>query len=611
MSEDTIRVGSLSAERQLTLTASPDNITAGGVVQLIATSARLTGEYDVTWRVEGPVTLPEGGLGITSITGRHHDFGDGEDEEGDGPVIRATLDTSALAVGQWTVRIDLERTGFVEDGEVSRRHPVWASDRFRVSPRPFTAGDDVSVSMRRAAVTPTTDQALWVSIRNSTANISFNPYIDFIDRVWRESDPARSALNGHRSQLRRVERRTALPFPHVERYRLLKAATEVFLMINVRTDPGDFRHVDLEQESARLNRDVRPGELEEQFRRYLVGTPTGDGGDLDVLPYLDLVRRALGDVPVVGLDGHHDEASLAYGILAEKLTRPVLIEPIHEYWLECGGLMRTINAITWRFQNRANPHPGRDPLAGVDIDPLRPLNNVLWGWLRDADHRLTEAQRRDEYKHHYGLPPGPSDRRLADTRTRFMGAFHSLLAECLRFYEDDDLTVKIANGFDVLNSLKETHLLLTQGAHNQYGDLPWTARHEFLMAQWILSRAEIRDFLPHQIMVDTPETWMRSVDSMNRLQRWSDVSAQHYRDLAEFAEQLLLGIRFGAWTSVNDPDQAANWARYFRREVQQYCHAYQAVTGQGVHRRAHSPAALGREASNGYARRPQQSVFPG
>jgi hypothetical protein len=605
MSEETIRVGSPNAERWLGLEASPDEITAGGIVQLVATQSGLIGGFDVTWRVEGPVALPEGGLGITSITGRHHEF------PSDGPIIRATLDTAPLAVGQWTVRIELTPTDEENDTEARDGATLTASDQIRVAPRPFAAGDDVSVTMRRAAVAPTTDQALWVSIRNSTNNLGFDPYIRFIDRVWHDSDPTRSALNGFRRDLRRVERRTALPFPHVERYRLLKAATEVFLMINVRTDPGDFRRVDLAEEGARLNRNLQPGELEAQFRRYLVDTPTGDGGTLDVLPYLDLVRRALGDVPVIGHGRYDDEASLCYGILAEKLTRPVLLELIHSYWLERGGVMKTINAITWRFQNRANPYPGRDPLAGVDIDPLRPLNNVLWGWLRDVDHRLTEAQRRDEYKHHYGLPPGPAERRLADSRTRFMGAFHSLLAECLRFYEDDDLTVKIANGFDVLNGLKETHLLLTQGAHNQYGALPWTARQEFLMAQWILSRSEIRDFLPHQIMVDTPEVWMRSVDAMNRLQGWSDVSVLHYRDLAEFAEQLLLGIRFGAWTSVNDPDQAANWARYFRREVQQYCHAYEAVTGQGVHRRAHDPAALGRRAgTDGYVRR-QQSAFLG
>lgn len=606
MSEETIRINSPDAERSLTLDASPDEITTGGIVQLVATASGLLGGYDVTWYVEGPAPLPEGGLGITSITGRHHEF------PGGGPIIRATLDTSLLSVGQWTVYVELASTDNPNGPGIRSGSTLRAGTPVEVRPRPFTAGDEVSVSMRRAAVTPTTDQALWVSIRNSTNNLGFDPYVRFIDRIWRDSDPARAGLNGVRPELRRVERRTALPYPHVERYRLLKAATEVFLMINVRTDPGDFRQVDLAEESARLNRDLQPGDLEAQFRRYLVGTPTGNGADLNVLPYLDLVRRALGDVPVLASHGRYDdEASLCYGILAEKLTRPVFLELIHSYWLEHGGLIKTINAITWRFQNRANPHPGRDPLAGVDIDPLRPLNNVLWGWLRDAGHRLTEAQRRDECRHQYGLPPGPADRRLADSRTRFMGAFHSLLADCLRFYEDDDLTVKIANGFDVLNGLKETHLLLTQGAHNQYGDLPWTARQEFLMAQWILSRPEIRDFLPYQIMVDTPETWMRSVDAMNRLQGWSDVSALHYRDLAEFAEQLLLGIRFGAWTSVNDPDQAANWARYFRREVQQYCHAYQAVTGQGVHRRAHAPAALGRKTtSNGYARR-QQSAFHG
>ena len=70
----------------------------------------------------------------------------------------------------------------------------------------------------------------------------------------------------------------------------------------------------------------------------------------------------------------------------------------------------------------------------------------------------------------------------------------------------------------------------------------------------------------------------------------------HYRDLAAYGEQLLLSIRFGSWTSATDPDRAANWARYFRREVQQYCHAYRAVTGHGL-------AARPEASANGYARR--------
>jgi hypothetical protein len=109
----------------------------------------------------------------------------------------------------------------------------------------------------------------------------------------------------------------------------------------------------------------------------------------------------------------------------------------------------------------------------------------------------------------------------------------------------------------VLNALKEVHLLLTEGAHNQFGDLPWTARHEMLMQQWILSRPEMRDFLASRTMVAHPETWMAPVDAMNKLQGWSDTSVLHFRDLGVFGEQLLLSIRFGAWTVVIEPEQAA------------------------------------------------------
>ena len=50
--------------------------------------------------------------------------------------------------------------------------------------------------------------------------------------------PLRAARHEHK--LRKVKRRTALPFPNVDRYRLLKAATEVFLMIHCGVDLDDF-----------------------------------------------------------------------------------------------------------------------------------------------------------------------------------------------------------------------------------------------------------------------------------------------------------------------------------------------------------------------------------
>ena len=150
---------------------------------------------------------------------------------------------------------------------------------------------------------------------------------------------------------------------------------------------------------------------------------------------------------------------------------------------------------------------------------------------------------------------------------------------CTIFYKEDDDTTVVADGFPALNALREVHLQLTQGAHNQYGDLPWTARQEFLMQQWLLARPEMREFLPRRIMVDYPEPWMDSVETMKSLQGWTDTSILHFRDMAIFGEKLLLSIRYGSWTAQIHPENAANWARYWRPEVQGYIHAYRAATG--------------------------------
>jgi hypothetical protein len=60
-----------------------------------------------------------------------------------------------------------------------------------------------------------------------------------------------------------------------------------------------------------------------------------------------------------------------------------------------------MNAIALRFQNRRLSD--RDPLANPEIDPIRPLNNLMWGYIQDDQHRLTLQRRSFEYDHHYGL----------------------------------------------------------------------------------------------------------------------------------------------------------------------------------------------------------------
>jgi hypothetical protein len=89
----------------------------------------------------------------------------------------------------------------------------------------------------------------------------------------------------------------------------------------------------------------------------------------------------------------------------------------------------------------------------------------------------------------------------------------------------------------------------------------------------------MREFLPRRIMVDYPEAWMDSVETMKTVQGWTDTSILHFRDMAIFGEKLLLSIRFGRWTDEIHQENAANWARYWRPEVQGYMYAYRAATG--------------------------------
>jgi hypothetical protein len=100
-----------------------------------------------------------------------------------------------------------------------------------------------------------------------------------------------------------------------------------------------------------------------------------------------------------------------------------------------------------------------------------------------------------------------------------------------------------------------------------------------LIMQWLLARQEIKEFLRGGSMVPYPEPWMGAVDDMKRRQHWSDVTVTHFHELATFGEQILLSIRFGDWSDINDQELARNWARYWRPEIQRYIHAHNAVTG--------------------------------
>lgn len=436
------------------------------------------------------------------------------------------------------------------------------------------------------------DIALWLIIKKSTDDLRFSRYQDFMDAIFCGKPNLELTGGLMAAQIAKLDKRRALPFMGVDAYRSVKVATEAFVMVNCMADLA-ISEEDLLKigQSVTINNGV-PDEatVTEWWKEY---RRNASGAVEPYIPYLSVIRRKLGDSPIKtttfgdlfdeyatnGVTTQTD--STCYGIIQEKLNNPCFLELIWSYWHEESMMVQGLNSISRRFQNIKGPK-AVDPLSNLEIDPLRPLSNLFWGYIQDEQHLLTVRRRAYEYDHHYGISlqgTAVQNMRFADSRSKFIEAFHMLLNQTHQFYKQaDDMTVN-PDGFPILNALRETHLILSEGAHNQYGDLPSTSRAEMLMQQWLLARPEFREFLPTRIMVAYPEPWMDRVSSLNNLMGWTKTSVLHFHDLAVFGEQLLLTIRFGNWANVFDSNAAANWARFWRPQVQSYIHAYRAATG--------------------------------
>jgi hypothetical protein len=236
----------------------------------------------------------------------------------------------------------------------------------------------------------------------------------------------------------------------------------------------------------------------------------------------------------------------------EAFLGPQPVELIWSYWHEEGMLVQTMDAVSTRVQSGAE---------------TTPLGNFIRGYVQSRPQRLTARRRAYEYGHHYGLTLSG---RAAPRTALFPDAFQTLLREASMARADP------ARAAAALGEVRKA--LAEGGAHNQYGDLPWTARVEMLMQQWLLAQPEVQASLPRRRTAGD-EPWIASVDAMTKLQGRQGAPARHFRDLAVSGEQLLLSIRAGDGDTGARPQQAAAWARYWRPEVQRYIHAYKAVTG--------------------------------
>ncbi|MCX7727389.1 MAG: hypothetical protein N2053_11150, partial [Chitinispirillaceae bacterium] len=345
--------------------------------------------------------------------------------------------------------------------------------------------EPVDVSLKPPERKETPDQALWTAIRNRVNAISFKKYKEEIDKIFTTD---KLSLRG------------------VDAYNSLKAQTATFLLKNAALDFGDSKVMNsnitdttiiskvmnsinitdkniIDEESRRWGKEIDATVITSKLQTYL--------GGKNSLPYLyEIVNMLIKENWVIknllappenpGNNSDRQKAveffSQQIGEIEKKMAAPQMIELLWSYWHEEGLLVQTMNAISLRFQNirtRKN-----DPLAQLALDPLRPLNNLLWGYIQDENNRLSILRRAYEYDHQYGITIyGKAIPKLysADSRSKFMEAFHNLLYRTSIFYKEDADTTVVSDGFPLLNLLKELHLLLTEGQHNQFGDLPWTA----------------------------------------------------------------------------------------------------------------------------------------
>jgi hypothetical protein len=440
-------------------------------------------------------------------------------------------------------------------------------------------GTNITVTLSQLHDINEPQRILWRAIRHHTEQIGFNHFAAFVEKACNpetthhQPDVPGMAFERFRNQDACV--RNGLGtfgfIPGSDLYGVLKLAAEIFLLTRCgicppsgTTPTGGILSSSSPDDVFGVGDSevVGTDDLANTLSRFL-GTDQGS--------YIRAIIRN-----VFGTQGLQASpfCPISVGV------GPCLMELIWSYWHEEGMLVQTSNAIALRFQNVARN--GRDPLVEFELDPLRPLSGFIWGYIQDEPSRLSVARRAFEYHHHYGFgPTGKATLRVrpADSRTKFLQAFHDLLRLTDQFYREAADNTVTPDPFPLLIALRDLHMILAEGAHNQFRDLPWTARSEMLVQQWLLARTETRDFLRGRLMTPYPEAWMGAVDAMKRLQGWSDTNVIHFSDLARFGERLLLSIRHVRWDAIADPVAAQDWALVWRPEIQGYIHAYRMATG--------------------------------
>jgi hypothetical protein len=405
----------------------------------------------------------------------------------------------------------------------------------------------------------------WAVITAMSQNVSYAKYEDFIDKVLCrcEGSPAMCRELKKLCELEGKEIDNWGRFYGTYTYEDLKQATEIFLLCNAHYRCNPEIEVD-----ARL---IYTDDAKKRFEAF-------QGLFDDPKAHDSLLKKAYA---FLASQGRPTPFCNDMG-LKLRCTDDMYLEYIWTFYHDIGMLEQTLKAISLRFQNKRTSLL-KNQLEDLEISCLRPITDLLWGYINDEQHRLSVPRRIVEYDHQYGLAvtgKAAQGVQSIDRRSEFLSAFHTLLLRCHTFYtQTSNLTIR-ADPFPVQNALRELHKVLFDGAHNQFTRATFSSRAEFLIGQWLLGRPEVRLFLRGREMTPYVEKWMAPVDAMRRLQGWGEDSVATYRDLAVLGERILLSIRYGEWNDDNITEvDVRNWALSYKEDIQLYCHAYRSVTG--------------------------------
>jgi hypothetical protein len=154
-------------------------------------------------------------------------------------------------------------------------------------------------------------------------------------------------------------------------------------------------------------------------------------------------------------------------------------------------------------------------------------------------------------------------------QARVPSALATLLLRAASFLRDDDDTTTSADPLPLLHALADLQNLVNEAVHPALEDVTRSARRDMLLALYALGRPELRPLLPIRRHVVLPEP-LPAVDAVATLERWPQVSAGFFGQLADAGERILLSVRFGGWAQAIDGERAADWARFWRAELHAY-----------------------------------------